>query len=122
MKILYLYAVVFISITFGGCQSDKDLIVNKWRPVALNVAMSDSLKSQLFATTILEFTKDGKYAISTPQANTSGTYEITDNGKTLTVHESTSKTVEMTIDTLTKTRFVFTTKADNVTTTAIPAK
>ena len=104
-----------------GCQSSySDLIVNKWRPVSVNVSMPDSTKKELFEKTIIEFTRDGKYYISGPQMKDTGTYVLSDKGKTLTVTGSKdSKITEMSIDSLNSERIVFTTRLDNTTTTAV---
>ena len=103
-----------------GCQSSySELIINKWRPVAVNVSMPDSIKKELFGKTIIEFTRDGKYYISGPQMKDTGTYILSDKGTTLTVTGSNLKITEMSIDSLNAERIVFTTRANNTTTTAV---
>ncbi len=116
--------VLLTLFAVSSCKSNNaELIAKKWRPVAISFPLNDSTKKELFAKTVIEFTKDGKYIINGPQMNDTGTYALTDNGKTLTVTGgSKSQNIEMSIDTLTNDKFVFTTKADGSSTTTVPVK
>ena len=115
---------VFLTFVFCSCNSDnKTLIVNKWRPIAVSVPLNDSTKNELFTKTIIEFTGAGTYIITGPQKHDTGTYTLTDNGKTLTITDGLKKkNIEISIDTLTKDKFVFSTKLDGSSTTAVPMK
>lgn len=122
MSYLKLVIITTVFIFFAGCSQDNhNLISKRWRPVAVSVALDDSTKNVLFSKTVIEFTKDGKYFINGPRTNDTGTYELSDKGKTLTVSSIvTKRNVEMTIDTLTNYRFVFTAKLDGTKTTVVP--
>ena len=89
----------------------------------MNVSMADSLKKVLLGKTVIEFTRDGKYYISGPQTNDTGTYTLSDKGKTLNITASRdSKITEISIDSLNAERIVLTTKSNNTTTTAVRIK
>ena len=114
--------MIFTSF-IAGCNSTATMLAKKWRPVAINEPLSDSLKNELFAKTIIEFTKDGRYTIDGLQRNDTGTYSLSDNGKTLTVTSRVkSKVTEISIDTITNDKIVFTTKADGSRMTAVSVK
>ena len=99
------------------------MLSKKWRPVAISQQLPDSIRNELFAKTSLEFTKEGKYYITGWQQNDTGTYTLTDNGKTLTVSSThTPKVTEIFIDTLTPDKIIFTTKSDGSSMTAVPVK
>ena len=116
--------MVLIITTFNGCKpGNATLIIHQWRPIAVSMPISDSLKSDLFSKTIIEFTETGKCYINGPQMHDTANYVLSDNGKTLTVTGGAkSQNIEMSIDTLTTEKFVFTTKVDGNSTTAVPVK
>lgn len=108
-KIIFL--VLLSASIFISCKSSKpkDLIVNKWRIIDVSVpgmTMPDSIKNQLMQGT-MEFTKDGKLLLSGMGNDQSGTYTISDDGKTLTV-VSNGRTETNKIDELTKSKLVIT--------------
>ena len=114
---MFLASMIFFSCT----SKNSGLIINKWRPISVSLHLDDSTKNELFTKTTIEFTKNGRYFINGPQTNDTGTYELTDKGSTLTVTSAiTKKNIEMSVDTLTNNRLVFTTKADGNSTTVVP--
>lgn len=92
MKLFRLSSLVLILATlfFTGCKTRtaKELIVNKWKLTALSgenaKEISDTEKKEMTDKLVMELTKDGKVFMSgmwdTPKT---GTYSLSDDGKTL---------------------------------------
>ena len=89
MKKIFYVLVVSAAIGFAGCKGNKpkDLIVNKWRVTNIeipNMPLPDSTKAEVMKGT-MEFTKDGKLMLTGMGNDQTGTYTLSDDGKTLFV-------------------------------------
>ena len=89
MKKIILLLVISTSIGFLGCKTknSKELIINKWKITDVdvpNMPLPDSIKTQVMKGT-MEFTKDGKMNITGMGNDQSGTYTLSEDGKTLFV-------------------------------------
>ncbi len=89
MKRFVFLFLVSASTFLISCKSNKpkDLIVNKWRITDIdvpNMPVPDSIKNSLLRGT-MEFTKNGKLILTGIGNNQSGTYTLSDDGKTLFV-------------------------------------
>ncbi len=83
-------ALVLVALSFTACKSKsaKELIVNKWKLTELTgeaaKEMSETAKKEMTDKLIMELTKDGKVTMSgmgdTPKT---GTYTLSEDGKTL---------------------------------------
>ena len=118
-----IYLLLFTAVVYVGCNSGKpkDLIVNKWKISDINIPntpMPDSIKQELMKGT-MEFTKDGKMSLTGMGTDQSGTYSVSDDGKTLTT-VSGGKTETSDINELTKSKMVITDKANGSKLTAVP--
>jgi hypothetical protein len=87
-KWIFLF-LVSPSIALISCSSNKpkDLIVKKWRISDINVPnmpVPDSIKKSLLKGT-MEFTKDGKLILTGLGNDQTGSYSLSDDGKTLFV-------------------------------------
>lgn len=92
MKKLFFLLIIGASIGMISCKSNKpkDLVVNKWKITDINVPnmpLPDSTKAQVMKGT-MELTKDGKMLITGMGNDQSGTYTLSDDGKTLFVTNS----------------------------------
>ena len=121
-KIIFLF---FISASIGliSCKSDKpkDLIVNKWKITNIevpNMPIPDSVKATAMKGT-MEFTKDGKISITGMGNDQSGTYTMSDDGKTLFVVTN-GKTESNDIVELTSSKMVLSDKTNNSKLTVVP--
>ena len=90
MKFTKLFASVLLLalVAMVSCKSKsaKELIVNKWKVTNIDGApadMTDSMKNVVYASATMEFTKDGKFISSGMGPSKSGTYSLSDDGKTL---------------------------------------
>lgn len=120
-KLIYLF--LFAGIVVVGCNSGKpkDLIINKWKISDINIPntpMPDSIKQELMKGT-MEFTKDGTMSLTGMGNDQSGTYSVSEDGKTLTT-VSNGKTEASEINELTKTKLVITDKTNGAKLTAVP--
>ena len=120
-KIIFLLLIV--SVVFISCKSNKpkDLIVNKWRITDMTTAgeqMPDSLKAKMMQGT-MEFTKDGKIMLTGMGDDQSGTYTLSDDGKTLTVTVSGHPETDD-VNELSSSKLVITDKAQGGKLTAVP--
>ena len=89
MKKLFFLLIIGASVGMISCKSNKpkDLVVNKWKITDINVPnmpLPDSTKAQVMKGT-MELTKDGKMLITGMGNDQSGTYTLSDDGKTLFV-------------------------------------
>ena len=89
MKKLFFLLLIGASVGMISCKSNKpkDLVVNKWKITDINVPnmpLPDSTKAQVMKGT-MELTKDGKMLITGMGNDQSGTYTLSDDGKTLFV-------------------------------------
>lgn len=83
-------ALMLMALIFAGCKSKsaKELIVNKWKLTELTGEAAKEMpateKKEMTDKLIMELTKDGKVTMSgvwdTPKT---GTYSLSDDGKTL---------------------------------------
>lgn len=92
MKKLFFLLIIGASVGMISCKSNKpkDLVVNKWKITDINVPnmpLPDSTKAQVMKGT-MELTKDGKMLITGMGNDQSGTYTLSDDGKTLFVTNS----------------------------------
>lgn len=87
MKKIFLLLVMFASYVFNGCNTDKskDLVVNKWKIVNIDMPdmpLPDSIKANAMKGTI-ELTKDGKWIVTGMGRDQTGTYTLSEDGKTI---------------------------------------
>jgi len=111
------------SICFISCKSNKpkDLIVKKWRITNIevpNMPLPDSIKTSVKKGT-MEFTKDGKMLLTGMGNDQSGTYTISDDGKTLFVVTN-GKTESNDIVEITSSKMVLSDKTNNSKLTVVP--
>ncbi len=123
MKKIILLLFILASIGYMGCKSNKpkDLIVNKWKITDIevpNMPIPDSVKATAMKGT-MEFTKDGKINITGMSNDQSGTYTLSDDGKTLFVVTK-GKTESNDIIELTSSKMVLSDKANNSRLTVVP--
>ena len=95
-------AVLFITtLLLAGCKSKsaKELIVNKWKITNIKGGdadlMPDSIRTEIYSSANMEFTKDGKFMVSMLNNKTTGTYSVSDDGKKLTTTDGERKTPEI---------------------------
>lgn len=117
--------LLFISASVGmiSCKSNKpkDLIVNKWKITNIevtNMPVPDSVKASAMKGT-MEFTKEGKLNITGMGKDQSGTYTLSDDGKTLFVITN-GKTESNDIVELTTSKMVLSDKTNNSKLTVVP--
>lgn len=120
-----IFFLLFISASIGliSCKSTKpkDLIVNKWKITNIevpNMPIPDSVKAAAMKGT-MEFTKDGKINITGMGNDQSGTYTLSDDGKTLFVVTK-GKTESNDILELTSSKMVLSDKNNNSKLTVVP--
>ena len=87
MKRILFLLLVFASVIFISCNTDKtkDLIVHKWKITNINmpdIPIPDTVKAAAMKGT-MEFTKDGKWLVTGMGKDQSGTYTLSDDGKTV---------------------------------------
>lgn len=87
MKKIFLLLVLFASYVFNSCSTDKpkDLVVNKWKIVNIDMPdmpLPDSIKANAMKGTI-ELTKDGKWIVTGMGRDQTGTYTLSEDGKTI---------------------------------------
>ena len=122
MKKTFLFLFI-VAVVFSACKSKtpKELIVNKWKITDISMqgqTMPDSIKNKIMQGT-MEFTQDGKYMITGMEADKSGTYVLSDDGKTLTV--TTNGAAEMNdVMELSKSKLVISDKTNGSKLTATP--
>lgn len=121
-KIIFL-SLIAASVIFISCKSSKpkDLIINKWKITAIDVPdmpLPDSIKAIALKGT-MEFTKDGKMKLTGMGNDQSGTYTLSDDGKTLFVVVN-GKTESNEIVELTKSKMILFDKANNSKLTVVP--
>lgn len=123
MKKIILLLFISASISFTGCKSNKpkDLIINKWKITNIevpNMPIPDSVKATAMKGT-MEFTKDGKINITGMGNDQSGTYTLSDDGKTLFVVTQ-GKTESNDIIELSSSKMVLSDKTNNSRLTVVP--
>lgn len=123
MKKIILLLFISASIWFTGCKSNKpkDLIINKWKITNIevpNMPIPDSVKATAMKGT-MEFTKDGKINITGMGNDQSGTYTLSDDGKTLFVVTN-GKTESNDIIELSSSKMVLSDKTNNSRLTVVP--
>lgn len=120
-KLLSLFLIASIVIVSCNSGKPKDLIVNKWKISDINLSnkvMPDSIKQEIMKGT-MEFTKQGTMTLTGMGTDESGTYSVSDDGKTLTTVAN-GKTETSEINELTKSKLVITDKANGNKLTAVP--
>ena len=117
--------LLFMAASIGiiSCKSTKpkDLIVNKWKITNIdvpNMPLPDSVKASVMKGT-MEFTKDGKMLITGMGNDQSGTYTVSEDGKTLFVVTN-GQTQSNDIREVTSSKLVLFDKTNNSTLTAVP--
>ena len=82
-------ALMLTALIFTGCKgkSAKELIVNKWKLTELSgenaKEMTEAAKKEMTDKLVMEFTKDGKVTMSGTGDTKTGTYSLSEDGKTL---------------------------------------
>ncbi|MDB5224151.1 MAG: hypothetical protein JWN83_2818 [Chitinophagaceae bacterium] len=123
MKKIIFLLVICVTVGFISCKSNKpkDLIVNKWKIQDIdvpNMPVPDSIKATLLKGT-MEFTKDGKMILTGMGNDQSGTYTLSDDGKTLFVVTN-GNTESNDILELTSSKMVLSDKTKNSKLTVVP--
>lgn len=123
MKKFIFLLIISFSIGLISCKSNKpkDLIVNKWKITNIevpNMPIPDSVKAQAMKGT-MEFTKDGKMILTGMGNDQSGTYTLSDDGKTLFVVTN-GKSESNEILELTSSKMVLSDKTNNSKLTVVP--
>jgi hypothetical protein len=99
LKKLFTAALLLTTVVMMSCKgkSAKDMIVNNWKFTNISGGdasqMPDSIKTEILSSATMEFTKDGKFNVTMMGSKTSGTYSVSDDGKTLTTTDE-GKTAE----------------------------
>jgi hypothetical protein len=115
-------ALICMALIFAGCKSKsaKELIVNKWKLTELSGENAKELpekeKKEMTDKLVMELTKDGKVSMSgmwdTPKT---GTYSLSDDGKTLfLVHDGDTKAEPQIINELKEGKLVITSEKDKM--------
>jgi len=102
MRSLKLFTVLALasSMMLSSCKtkSAKELIVAKWKVTAVSDDMvepdrklTEQDKKDLIDKTTLEFSKEGKCTITSRDAPETGTYSVSEDGKTLIMTQSGSE-------------------------------
>jgi hypothetical protein len=120
LVLLFIASSVFISCNNS---KPKDLIVKKWRVTDISVpgqVLPDSVKNSIKQGT-MEFTKDGKLALTGMGmgGDKSGTYTLSEDGKTLTVVTN-GQTEVNDVTELSKSKLIIHDKTNSSTLTAEP--
>lgn len=123
MKNLFVLLLITSGFILQSCEGNKpkDLIVNKWRITNIetpDMPLPDSIKALAMKGT-MEFTKDGKWLVSGMGNDQSGTYTLSEDGKTIFVVAN-GKTETNEIVELTKERMVLLDKLNNSKLTVVP--
>ena len=121
MKKIFFLFFLAASVIIISCSSNKpkDLIVKKWNLTNVdipNMPLSDSMLANVKKGK-MEFTKDGRILISGMGNDQSGTYTLSDDGKTLFVITN-GQTQSNEIKELTESKLVLYDKLNNSTLTA----
>jgi hypothetical protein len=116
MKVTKQFAMFVLVATtvFVSCKSksSKDYIVNNWKITDVSGGLTSSTsatdKSKMLENASIEFTKDGKYILKGLGGDQSGTYKLSEDGKSFSITpEGSSKTDDNIIQELTKSKLVF---------------
>ncbi len=106
-------ALLVTTITLVSCKgkSAKDLIVNKWHVTNIAGARAadvpDSIKTQMYASAVMEFMKDGKFSTTGFGSAKGGTYSVSDDGKSLiSTDEGSSMADSLTIVEISKSKMI----------------
>lgn len=114
-KIIFLFLFA-ATIAFVSCKSNKpkDLIIKKWKIVNIDIPdmpLPDSVKANAMKGT-MEFTKEGKWIVTGMGNDQSGTYTLSEDGKTLFVVAN-GKTETNEIVEITGSRMILLDKSNN---------
>lgn len=87
MKKIFFLLALSASYAFISCNTNKpkDLVVNKWKIVNIDMPdmpLPDSIKATAMRGTI-ELTKDGKWIVTGMGRDQTGTYTLSEDGKTI---------------------------------------
>lgn len=120
-KIIFLLITGCSLLVSCGDKKPKDLIAKKWQVTDLSKGteqMPDSQKTKM-KETVLEFTKDGKMSITGWVRDKSGTYTLSEDGKTLTVVTG-GRSEDSEVSELTSSKLVLLDKRSGNKLTAVP--
>lgn len=121
-KIIIILLLAVVAGTIGCKPNDpKELIVKKWKISNIDIPdmpLPDSVKANAMKGT-MEFTKDGKWLVTGMGNDQSGTYTLSENGKTLFV-VSNGKTETNEIVELSSSKMVLLDKSNNSKLTVVP--
>ena len=116
MKLLRLSTFTLLTATlfFTGCKgkSPKELIVNKWKLTEITGdganGIPDAEKKEMIDKVVMDLSKDGKCSMTGKgDSPKTGTYTISDDGKTLTlIHDGSDKGEAHDINELTGSKLV----------------
>ena len=123
LKHIFSLLLIPVLVCFFSCNSNnsKTLIVNKWRITDIDIPtmpLSAADKAAALKGT-MEFTKDGKWYIKGMGNDMSGSYTLSEDGKTIYII-SQDKTETHEIVELTKSKMVLLDKANNTKLTVVP--
>ena len=100
MTKLFSAVLLVTTIAIVSCKgkSGKELIVNKWKLTEISGEAAKDLKEDekksMFSSYVMELTKDGKRYMTDRGVIMTGTYELSDDGKTLTLKGNGGEIVE----------------------------
>lgn len=121
-RIIFILSVATLAM-LAGCKSNKpkDLIIKKWRITNIDIPdmpLPDSVKANAMKGT-MEFTTDGKWIVTGMGNDQSGSYTLSDDGKTLFV-VSNGKTESNEILEISSSKMVLLDKSNNSKLTVVP--
>ena len=87
MKKIILLLLLPVAFALHSCNTDKpkELVVNKWKIINIDMPdmpLPDSIKAAAMRGTI-ELTKDGKWIVTGMGRDQTGTYSLSDDGKSI---------------------------------------
>lgn len=121
MKQLFTGMLLAAAVAFTACTGKPaDMLAKKWKITDMTTAtpIPDSAKADMLKNATMEFSKDGSYTMNASGTPINGKYTLSDDGKTLTLNANAGDKTEVTVQELTKSKFVATAK--NTTVTCVP--
>ncbi len=111
MKKLFAFSInlLLAIMVFTGCNSSdkpKDLIAKKWT-VTTATTKDGTDRTEDLKGTVIDFGKDGKVIVKGKDLDETGTYTVSEDGKTFMINQSNGKKANNDILTLTKDKFSF---------------
>ncbi len=120
-KIIIAGTLLFL-LNACNSKSKKDLIVNSWRLTDTSDSIPDERKKAMFQNAVMLFEKDGSFSLSGPGGYQGGSYEISDDGKLLTIIDPGGRPHENEVTILTKEKLIIKDIATGKSLTAVADK